>query len=332
MSTMDGQKTALVGGAGGFIGSHLVKRLVKDGCWVRGADQKRPEFSPTAAQDFQVVDLREADSCAAVVRTPSGEPFDEVYQLAADMGGMGFIHSAECEIMRNSCLINLNMTHASALAGVKRYLFSSSACVYRDMLPDEPELAEDEAYPALPHNEYGWEKLYAERTAAAYGRRYGMVVRLARFQNCFGPEGTWRGGREKAPAAMCRKVAEAPDGGTIEIWGDGTAMRAYTYVDDMVDGIVTLMGSDLEGGVNIGRREYVSVDELASLVAEVAGKRIHLRHVEGPVGVQARNFVCERIEAIGWRSKVSLREGLSRTYPWVASQVEAAREASGAPR
>src|SRR5512135_690366 len=283
------QKTALVGGAGGFIGSHLVKRLVKEGYWVRGGDQKRPEFSPTGTHDFQVVDLRDADNCAAVVRTPSGEPFDEVYQLAADMGGMGFIHAAECEIMRNSCLINLNMTHASALAGVKRYLFSSSACVYRDMRPDEPELAEHEAYPALPHNEYGWEKLYAERTAAAYGRRYGMVVRLARFQNCFGPEGTWRGGREKAP-----------DGGTIEIWGDGTAMRAYTYVDDMVDGIVTLMASDLEGGVNIGRREYVSVDQLALLVAEVAGKRIRIEHVDGPVGVKARNFVCERIEAIGW--------------------------------
>jgi nucleoside-diphosphate-sugar epimerase len=328
MTTIHGrQKTALVGGAGGFIGSHLVKRLVREGYWVRGADQKRPEFSATAAQDFQVVDLRDADNCAGAVRTPAGEPFDEVYQLAADMGGMGFIHSAECEIMRNSCLVNLNMTHASALAGVKRYLFSSSACVYRDMRPDEPELAEEEAYPALPHNEYGWEKLYAERTAAAYGRRYGMVVRLARFQNCYGPEGTWRGGREKAPAAMCRKIAETPAGGTIEIWGDGTAMRAYTYVDDMVDGIVTLMKSDIEGGVNIGRREYVSVDQLASLVAEIAGKRIDFRHVDGPVGVRARNFVCERIETIGWRSKVSLREGLSRTYPWVATQVEAAREA-----
>jgi nucleoside-diphosphate-sugar epimerase len=323
----DRQKTALVGGAGGFIGSHLVKRLAREGYWVRGADQKRPEFAATAAHDFQVVDLRDADACAAAVRTPSGEAFDEVYQLAADMGGMGFIHAAECEIMRNSCLINLNMTHAAALAGVRRYLFSSSACVYRDMLPEEPELAEDEAYPAMPHNEYGWEKLYAERTAAAYGRRYGMVVRLARFQNCYGPEGTWRGGREKAPAAMCRKIAETPDGGTIEVWGDGTAMRAYTYVDDMVDGIVTLMRSDLEGGVNIGRREYVSVDRLVSLVAEIAGKRIDVRHVDGPVGVRARNFVCERIEAIGWRSKVSLREGLSRTYPWVASQVEAARAA-----
>ena len=326
MSDADGgrKKTALVCGAGGFIGSHLVRRLVKDGYWVRGADQKHTEFSPTAAHDFQRVDLRDAANCEAAVRTRDGKPFDEVYQLAADMGGMGFIHSAECEIMRNSCLVNLNMTHAAATAGVPRYLFSSSACVYRDMEPNEPEIGEDEAYPALPHNEYGWEKLYAERTAMAYGRRHKMTVRLARFQNCYGPEGTWRGGREKAPAAMCRKVAETPDGGTIEIWGDGTAMRAYTYVDDMVDGIVTLMKSDLENGVNIGRREYVSVDELALLVAGIAGKKIHLRHVDGPVGVRARNFLAPRMAAIGWESKVSLREGLSRTYPWIASQVEAA--------
>jgi nucleoside-diphosphate-sugar epimerase len=318
---MSERKTALVCGGGGFIGSHLVTRLVKDGYWVRGADQKRPEFSPTTAHDFHVVDLRDAGSCEAVVRTPQGRPFDEVYQLAADMGGMGFIHSAECEIMRNSCLINLNVTHAAAGAGVPRYLFSSSACVYRDMTADEPELGESEAYPAQPHNEYGWEKLYAERTAAAYGRRHGMAVRLARFQNCYGPEGTWRGGREKAPAAMCRKVAETPDGGTIEIWGDGTASRAYTYVEDMVDGIVRLMGSSLEGGVNIGRREYVSVDQLALLVAEVAGRRIQLKHVDGPVGVKARNFTCERITAIGWESRVSLREGLARTYPWIQAQV-----------
>jgi nucleoside-diphosphate-sugar epimerase len=327
MATL-GKKTALVCGAGGFIGSHLVKRLVKDGYWVRGADQKHTEFSPTAAHDFLKVDLRDAAGCEAAVRTPEGKAFDEVYQLAADMGGMGFIHSAECEIMRNSCLINLNMTHAAATAGVPRYLFSSSACVYRDMEPGEPEIAEDEAYPALPHNEYGWEKLYAERTAMAYGRRYRMTVRLARFQNCYGPEGTWRGGREKAPAAMCRKVAETKDGGTIEVWGDGTAMRAYTYVDDMVDGIVTLMKSDLEGGVNIGRREYVSVDQLALLVAAVAGKTIHLAHVDGPVGVRARNFLAPRMASIGWESKVSLREGISRTYPWVESQVKAAAAVS----
>jgi GDP-D-mannose 3',5'-epimerase len=321
----EGRKRAVVCGAGGFIASHLVKRLKREGYWVRGVDQKRPEFSPTAADDFLLLDLRDERNCQAAVAPVDGRPFDEAYQLAADMGGMGFIHSAECEIMRNSSLINIHMTHSASAAGIKRYLFSSSACVYRDMSADEPELAEPAAYPALPHNEYGWEKLYAERVAMAYGRRYDMVVRLARFQNCYGPEGTWRGGREKAPAAMCRKIAESEDGGTIEVWGDGTAMRAYTYIDDMVDGIRALMDSELDGGVNIGRREYVSVDALARLVAEVAGKKIQIHHVDGPVGVKARNFRIDRLSAIGWESKISLREGLSRTYAWIAKQVATQR-------
>ena len=304
---------SLVCGAGGFIGSHLVKRLKKDGRWVRGADIKLPEFSPTAADDFEILDLREPQNCAAAVASPDGAPFDEVFQLAADMGGMGFIHSAECEIMRNSALINIHMTHAAAAAGVKRYFFSSSACVYRDMVADEPPLTEAQAYPALPDNEYGWEKLYAERTAMAYGRRTGMAVRLARFQNTYGPEGTWTGGREKAPAALCRKIAEAPDGGTIEVWGDGSAMRAYTYIDDLVDGVVRLMASGLEDGVNIGRPEYVSVDDLIRTIAGVAGKTIHLNHIAGPVGVRARNFTNDRIRSTGWESKFSLRDGISRT-------------------
>ena len=320
------RKTALVCGAGGFIGSHLVKRLNKDGYWVRGVDLKYPEFSPTAADEFLILDLREQPNCERVVRTPEDRPCDEVYQLAADMGGMGFIQTAECEIMRNSALINIHMTNAAAPAGVKRYLFSSSACVYRNMKPDEPELSEAEAYPALPDNEYGWEKLYAERMAMAYGRRFGMVVRIARFQNTYGPEGTWQGGREKAPAAFCRKVAETPDGGEIEAWGDGKAMRAYTYIDDLLDGIIRLMHSDLEDGVNIGRQEYVSVDELARTVAEVAGKRIRIKHVAGPVGVDARNFRNDRIASLGWISKISLQEGISRTYPWVRTQVEAKKK------
>jgi nucleoside-diphosphate-sugar epimerase len=193
------------------------------------------------------------------------------------------------------------------------------------MGPDEAELGEDQAYPALPDSEYGWEKLYAERMAMAYSRRYGMIVRLARFQNCYGPEGTWRGGREKAPAALCRKIAEAPDGGAIEVWGDGTAMRAYTYIDDMVDGIIALMNSDLENGANIGRREYVSVDQLAKLIAEIAGKKLEIRHVAGPVGVQARNFRVDRMNSIGWESRVPLREGLARTYAWISQQVAASR-------
>jgi len=318
-------RRALVCGAGGFIGSHLVKRLKKDGAWVRGADLKYPEFSPTAADEFLILDLREEKNCLAAVTLPDGGPFDEVYQLAADMGGMGFIHSAECEIMRNSALINIHMTHAAATVGAKRYFFSSSACVYRNMKADEPALTEDDAYPALPDNEYGWEKLYAERAAMAYGRRYGMTVRLARFQNCFGPEGTWRGGREKAPAALCRKIAEAADGGTIEVWGEGSAMRAYTYIDDMVEGILRLMHSDLENGVNIGRPEYVSVDELVAIIAAVAGKKIHMKHIAGPVGVLARNFTNDRIRSTGWESKFSLKDGIARTYPWIREQVEARR-------
>jgi nucleoside-diphosphate-sugar epimerase len=319
-------KKALVCGAGGFIASHLVKRLKKDGYWVRAVDIKNPEYSPSPADEFRHLDLRDEQNCHFAVSLPHIDKFDEVYQLAADMGGMGFISSAECEIMRNSALININMSHASSALGVKRYFFSSSACVYRNMESDEAPLSELDAYPALPDNEYGWEKLYAERMAMAYGRRTGMIVRLARFQNTYGPEGTWRGGREKAPAALSRKIAEAPDGGTIEVWGDGNAMRAYTYIDDLVDGIVRLMHSDLENGVNIGRPEYVSVDQLIAMIADVAGKKINLHHVPGPVGVHARNFTNDRIRSTGWESKFSLRDGIVKTYPWIKEQVEKAKK------
>jgi GDP-D-mannose 3',5'-epimerase len=267
-------KTALVCGAGGFIGGHLVQKLKREGYWVRGADIKEHEIAPTQADEFLRLDLREPEACQQALTLNSGT-FDEVYQLAADMGGMGFIHSAECEIMHNSALINIHMTHTASQMGVPRYFFSSSVCVYRDMQPGEPEMTEAQAIPAHPDNEYGWEKLYAERMAMAYGRNRGMTVRIARFQNCYGPQGTWTGGREKAPAAICRKVAEAEDGGTIEVWGDGTAIRSYTYVDDMVEGIFLLMHSDLEGAANIGCPQYVSVDELVATVAEVAGKHIH---------------------------------------------------------
>lgn len=319
-------KRAVVCGAGGFIASHLVKRLKQEGYWVRAVDVKLPEFAPTAADEFKLLDLRQQAQAEAAVSLPDGPP-DEVYQLAADMGGMGFIHSAECEIMRNSVLINVNMVHAAANAGVKRYFYSSSVCVYRDMQPGEPEMTEDGAYPAMPDNEYGWEKLYSERMAMAYGRRYGMAVRIARFQNTYGPEGTWKGGREKAPAALSRKVAEADDGGYIEVWGDGSAVRSYTYVSDLVDGIYRLMQSDLEGACNIGCPEYVSVDELAHTIAEVAGKRIEVRHVPGPVGVQSRNFSNARIESTGWRARVFLHDGIALTYPWVAEQVAKDRAA-----
>jgi nucleoside-diphosphate-sugar epimerase len=312
-------KKALVCGAGGFIGGHLVKRLQREGFWVRGVDIKPHEWSPGSADEFLLLDLRLPESCRQALTLPEGR-FDEVYQLAADMGGMGFIHSAECEILHNSALINIHMIDTASLLGVPRYFFSSSVCVYRDMQPGEPEMTEAEAIPAHPDNEYGWEKLYAERMAMAYGRNRGIKVRIARFQNCYGPEGTWTGGREKAPAAICRKVALAPDGGEVEVWGDGSAVRSYTYVDDMVDGIYRLMQSDLEGAANIGCPEYISVDELVHTVAEVAGKQVVIKHIPGPVGVQSRNFSNERIYSLGWRARYFLKDGIACTYPWVAEQ------------
>lgn len=318
-------KTALVCGAGGFIGGHLVKKLKHEGYWVRGVDIKYHEFAPTQADEFLLLDLRDPENCREALTLPGGGTFDEVYQLAADMGGMGFISVAECEVLHNNALINIHMTHTAAEMGVARYFFSSSVCVYRDMEPDEPPLTEDDAVPANPDNEYGWEKLYAERVAMAYGRRYPMKVRIARFENCYGPEGTWTGGREKAPAAICRKVAEAEDGGTIEVWGDGTAIRVFTYIDDLVDGIYVLMQSDLEGPVNIGSDERVTVADLVRTVIEVSGKRINVKYVPGPVGVQARNFSKARIKSLGWEARYSLKEGIARTYPWIEEQVRLAR-------
>jgi len=318
-------KRAVVCGAGGFIGSHLVKRLVSEGYWVRGVDLKEPEFATSVAHEFLVVDLRKSMDARRALITSTADrcEFDEVYQLAADMGGMGFIHSAECEIMRNSALVNSNMIDAAASLGAKRYFFSSSVCIYRDMAPGEPELTEEQAYPAMPDNEYGWEKLYAERMAMAHGRRYNITIRIARFQNCYGPEGTWTGGREKAPAAICRKVAEAGDGGTIEVWGDGTAIRSYTYIEDMVDGIRRLMQSDLEGPTNIGAPEYVSVKQLVATTVDIAGKRLSVKWIEGPVGVRSRNFSNSKIYSTGWTPRFSIRDGIERTYPWVEQQVRA---------
>ncbi|NOZ19586.1 MAG: NAD-dependent epimerase/dehydratase family protein [Planctomycetes bacterium] len=321
-------KTALVCGAGGFIGGHLVEFLKGRDYWVRGADIKEHEFRDPSADDFALLDLRELSDCRQALAPPDGKPFDEVYQLAADMGGMGFIHAAETEIMRHNVLININMIHAAAEAKCPRYFYSSSVCIYRDMKPGEPEMTEDEAYPALPHNEYGWEKLYSERVVGAYGRRHGLKTRIARFQNCYGPYGTWTGGREKAPAAMCRKVAEVDgDEGEIDVWGNGTAIRSYTYVDDMVDGIYRLMQSDLEGPANIGNPEYVSVDELVEVVAGTAGKAIHIKHIDGPVGVLSRNFSNDKIYQTGWRAQFPLVEGIKRTYPWIEEQVRAAKTA-----
>lgn len=318
-------RRALVCGAGGFIGGHLVKKLKREGCWVRGVDIKEHEFAETQADEFLLLDLRESHNCREAVNVGNGGVFDEVYQLAADMGGMGFIQTAECDIMRNSALININMIDAAASLGVKRYFFSSSVCIYRDMEPGEPPLREEEAYPAQPDNEYGWEKLYAERMALAYARHYPIEVRVARFQNCYGPEGTWRGGREKAPAAICRKVAMAENGGSISVWGDGSAIRAYTYVDDLVEGVYTLMQSNLEGPVTIGSDECATVDELVQIVINVSGKEIHVKHVAGPVGVQARNFRKERIKSLGWEAKIDLKEGIGNTYQWICEQVALSR-------
>ena len=317
-------KTALVCGAGGFIGHHLANKLKSEGYWVRGVDIKNPEFSAPDTDEFLILDLREAASCKQALATPDGNAFDEVYQLAADMGGMGFIHSAECEIMTNSALINIHMVNAVADAGVGRYFFSSSACVYRDQAIGDSYISEDDAYPAMPDNEYGWEKLVAERMALSFSRNRGLDVRIARFQNCFGPQGTWEGGREKAPAATCRKVAMIEDGGEIEVWGDGSALRVYTYIDDLCDGIYTLMQSEITEPTNVGSAELTTVDELVATVAAVAGKTVKVKHIDGPVGVQARYHKIDRLTATGWKPQWTVEQGIRKTYPWIEEQVKTA--------
>ena len=323
-------KTALVCGAGGFIGSHLVKRLKAEGFWVRGVDLKFPEFGDTQADDFVKGDLRDPLICRAV----TDRRFDEVYQLAADMGGAGFVFTGEndADIMHNSALINLNMVEACHKRNISRVFYSSSACMYPEhnqLDPDNPMTAEDSAYPADPDSEYGWEKLFSERLFLAFHRNYGMDVRVARFHNIFGPEGTWDGGREKAPAALCRKVAEAPDGGEIEIWGDGTQTRSFLYIDECLEGVLRLTRSDWVGPVNIGSEEMVSINKLAQMIMEIAGKRLTVRHIPGPTGVRGRNSDNHLIrEKLGWAPNEPLVKGLERSYTWIEQQV---RADSGAP-
>jgi GDP-D-mannose 3',5'-epimerase len=323
MTTRKADRIALVCGAGGFIGHHLVRRLKREGFWVRGVDLKFPRFSETDADDFVVGDLRDP----YVVKHVIDRRFDEIYQLAADMGGAGYIFTGEhdADVMHNSASINLNVVHAAHARNNKRVFYSSSACMYPEynqLDPDNPNCAEWSAYPAAPDSEYGWEKLFSERLFLAFGRNYGMEVRIARYHNIFGPEGSWNDGREKVPAAVCRKVAMALNGGEIEIWGDGKQTRSFLYIDECVEGTLRLMRSDFTGPVNIGSDEMVSIDRLVDLVAGIAGKTLNKRYIDGPTGVRGRNSDNRLIyEKLGWAPSSALADGVRPTYEWIGGQV-----------
>jgi nucleoside-diphosphate-sugar epimerase len=320
------QKKILVNGAGGFIGGHLVKKLKAEGYWVRAVDMKPHEYATLPADEFILGDLRDPGVVRSVV-----EGIDVVYQLAADMGGAGYLFTGEHDaaVMHSSATINLNALELGVQAGVKRFFYSSSACIYpvynqRD--PLNPKCSEESAYPAAPDSEYGWEKLFSERLYLAYRRNRGAQVRVARFHNVFGPLGAWSGGREKAPAAVCRKVAETPDGGEIEIWGDGLQTRSFLYIDECLEAVHRLMESDFVGPVNIGSEEMVTINQLAEMAMSIAGKTLSVRHIAGPLGVRGRNSDNRLIrERLGWEPTRPLREGMEKTYAWISAQVEAAR-------
>ena len=316
-----GKERILVTGAGGFIGHHLVKRLKADGHWVRGADVKAPEFEISAADEFEVLDLRRWDDCLQACRGVT-----QVYALAADMGGMGFISANHAQILRNNSLINLHTLDAARVHGVKRYLYTSSACVYPEYRQTDAEvvpLKEEHAYPAQPQDAYGWEKLLTERLCQHYREEHLVETRVVRFHNIFGPLGTWRGGREKAPAALCRKVAEAKLTGKnhIEVWGDGQQTRSFCYIDDCVEGILRLMASDFPHPLNLGQDRLISVDGLAGLAMAAAGVKLKIEHVPGPQGVRGRNSDNTLLrQTLGWEPAISLEEGMTRTYHWIESQ------------
>ena len=310
----------LVTGGGGFIGHHLIKRLKREGFWVRGVDIKEPEFEATAADEFELLDLRRWESCLRATRD-----VEHVYALAADMGGMGFISANHAQILHNNSLINIHTLDAARENGASRYLYTSSACVYPQSLQTDAAvvpLKESDAYPADPQDAYGWEKLVTERLATHYREDYGIATRIVRFHNIYGPLGTWEGGREKAPAAICRKVVEAGDGGTIDVWGDGEQTRSFCYIDDCLEGIRRLMDSDFAEPINLGSDEMVSINELVAIVSGVAGKTVHVRHVEGPMGVRGRNSdnsLCRQV--LGWEPQTRLAQGLAPTYAWISEQV-----------
>lgn len=310
---------ALVCGAGGFIGHHLVHRLKKEGYWVRGVDLKFPRFSETTADDFVIGDLRDLQFVRGII----DQRFDEVYQLAADMGGAGYIFTGahDADVMHNSATINLNVLDVCQKRNIRRIFYSSSACMYPEynqLDPDNPKCSEDSAYPAAPDSEYGWEKLFSERLYLAYFRNYGMHVRIARYHNIFGPEGSWNDGKEKAPAALCRKVALAKDGGEIEIWGDGKQTRSFLYIDECLEGTLRLMRSEFTGPVNIGSEEMVSIDTLVDMITRIAGKTVRKRHIPGPTGVRGRNSDNHLVLAkLGWQPSMPLSKGLELTYRWI---------------